>query len=631
MSEKGNIRMKTVNVYLATTKYVVNYELKDSIFAPIICEDVKCKNFKGKIVNEALLRDLSANYLALDNCKADVVGVMQYRRLLSLKNINNEVKQNSIIHEKFMCNEKFLKHGINHETISELTDKYDVIRPIRVDVKELGVCKNVLDFYLQREKIYNTENFKNLIMILEDKYPKYKDIVSKALKMKTINSYNIFIMKKEFFVEYSEFVFNVIFALDDMVDKTHTSYEQNKEYSIFAAFLLDIYCTSLSEKKEVRIKEVPIVEFEHVEIEIDYKPAFDKNNITLVLASSDYYVPYLATMIKSIIDNASESNNYDINVLESAISKDNKRLVKSMIEDKKNISIRFYNVNRKMDGINLKAGGHISVETYFRLLIPEIFINYSKVLFLDSDMTVHTDIAELFNENIKGYTVAAAYDQCIAAFYNGSDKSFLPYCKNILKLEDHHDYFQAGVMLLNLDRFRERYTREEVFEIATSRQFTYVDQDIMNSLCRGEVKHLDLSWNVFPNMGSYTHKFMPNYLRKEYENARDNIKICHHTGPVKPWTNPCADYLMTYKFWSIARTTPFYEVMTYRLNHAVSSEYLMLNKKTNNVKKYIKEKMAMPIFNLILPKGKKNRKKVKRWYYKVRGWELPTWDLGDVE
>lgn len=623
--------MKTVNVWLATTGNVKSYELNSSIFTPIICEDVKCKNTNGEIVSEALLGDLSAHYWALSNCKSDVVGLMQYRRLLSFGKNDNKEKQNSIIHEKFMCSDELSKYGINEEEIRNMADKYDVIRPMKVDIKKSGEYKNAYDFYVHREKVYATENFKKLVGIIEEKYPKYSDIISKALKMKSINLYNIFIMKKELFVDYSNFVFDVIFSLDDMVDKTYASYEQNKDYSLFAAFLLDIYCTSLSEKAEIQIKEVPVVEFEYVETEIEWRPAFDKNNVALVLSSSDYYVPYLATMIKSIIDNALDSNNYDINVLESAISKVHKQLVKSMAEDKENISIRFYNVNRKMDGIKLKAGGHISVETYFRLLIPEIFINYSKVLFLDSDMTVHTDIAELFNEDVKGYTVAAAHDQCIAAFYNGSDKSFLPYCKKVLKLNNHHDYFQAGVMLLNLDRFRERYTSEEIVEFATSRQFTYVDQDIMNSLCRGEVKHLDLSWNVFPDMGDYTKKFMPNDLRREYEAALENIKICHHTGPVKPWTNPCADTLMTYMFWSIARTTPFYEIMTYRLNHAVAYEYLMLSKKPKVVKKFVKEKMAMPIFNLMFPKGKKSRKRVKRWYFKVRGWELPTWELGEME
>jgi hypothetical protein len=34
---------------------------------------------------------------------------------------------------------------------------------------------------------------------------------------------------------------------------------------------------------------------------------------------------------------------------------------------------------------------------------------------------------------------------------------------------------------------------------------------------------------------------------------------------------------------------------------------------------------------LFFPKGKKSRKKVKRWYFKLRGWELPTWELSDID
>lgn len=625
--------MEKIQLFLKCPEDVKNYEFKKDKAGNFLCftED-KDLSYKNQEIDKVYFKYLVSQIYAYNHSTAEYVGVAQENRFLAL--FPEKSADKPMMHFKFVDKKAVSGYGIlNEKALEELLEKYDVILPQEIELKKLGE-DSAEKFLKEKEKKYNTTRLERVEEAIQTHFPDYLGEFQKAKAQKSSLLYNIFWMKREYFLEYTDFLMTVLLEMYSK-EKEHdyTSADQNYQISLLAAFLLSVYENVLKSRKNVRILETSLIEFGSVEREPEWLPAFPVNNVALVLSSSDYYVPYLATMLKSIMDNSTPANNYDITVLESSISDINKKLILGMV-DKSNISIRFYNVNRKMDGIELKAGGHISVETYFRLLIPEIFIHYDKVLFLDSDMTAHADVAELFRVDVEGYTVAAAVDQCIAAFYNGSDKTFYPYCKKVLKLKNHHEYFQAGVMLLNLKRFRERYTTKEIFDFATSRQFTYVDQDIMNSLCRDEVKHIPLSWNVFPDFGDYSHEFMPEKLRQKYEYARNHIKICHHTGPTKPWTDPTWDILMTDRFWKYARKTPFYEIMLYRLNHAVSHEYIMLAKRNtlfSKAKGKVKNWVIMPLVNVFLPKGSKIRKKVKHLYFKLRGWEIPTWELGDKD
>ena len=625
--------MEEIQLFLKCPEDVKNYDLKNYIAGNLVClaqeEDLYYKN---KEIDKFYFKYLVSQIYASRHSKSEYVGVVQDNRFLAFGIEKSANKP--IIHFKFIDEKNVSGYGImNEEAMKDMLKKYDVIIPQEIELKRFDK-DSAEKFLKEREKKYNTTRLERMEQAIEKYFPNYLKEFQKAKKKNSCILYNIFLMKREYFLEYTDFLMTVLLEVySKEKDHSYTSADQNYQISLLSAFLLGVYSNYLKNWKKARLFETSIVEFANVESEPEWQPAFPVNNVALVLSSSDYYVPYLATMLKSVIENSTPENNYDITVLESSISDINKKLILGMV-DKKNISLRFYNVNRKMDGIELKAGGHISVETYFRLLIPQIFINYDKVLFLDSDMTAHADVADLFKTDVKNCTVAAAVDQCIAAFYNGSDKTFYPYCKKVLKLKNHHEYFQAGVMLLNLKRFRERYTTKEIFDFATSRQFTYVDQDIMNSLCRDEVKHIPLSWNVFPDFGDYSHEFMPEKLRKKYEYARNHIKICHHTGPIKPWTDPTWDILMTDRFWKYARKTPFYEIMLYRLNHAVSYEYIQLAKRNtlfSKAKVKIKNMLIMPLVNVFLPKGSKTRKRVKHLYFKLRGWEIPTWELGDKD
>lgn len=596
------------------------YQIKNPEFE---YRNVKKQKDIYQVLKEELYREVGVQL----NIKpeSEYVGMCQYRRFFT------DADSDKVYIEEAYLNDKTVqKHGLDKFSIGKVMTHASIIRPKMVKLKEGS--KNVRDYFKKFDHKHDTKHFEVFEEVFKEKCQEFMPEYEEYMKSHEAIMHNMLIMKRDLFVEYNRMVATVLEALDEKLDMRYASYEQTKEYSMFATILLAVFCRN-KEKKGEQVRALPIIVFEDTLVKEEWQPAFANNNIALVLASSDFYTIYLSAMLESIVENASAENNYDITVLESGIKDDNKKALQLLEEGHSNVSIRFFNVKEKMANIYLKATGHISVETYYRLLIPEIFINYEKVLFLDSDMTVHADVAELFNMDVSGYMVAAAHDQCCAAFLNGNDKSFAKYCREALKLKNVNDYFQAGVMLLNLTRFREKYTQKEIFEIATSRQYRYVDQDIMNVLCQGEVKHLDLEWDCFPDFGPYEYEFMPYYLQKQYEKARNNPKICHHTGPNKPWSELFADTMMTEHFWRRARKSPLYEQILFRTMITAGGIYYVSEvdgkKPTTRIRNKVKYGFIVPTANRIFPRGTKRRKRAIKFYYGLRRKEVPTWEMDD--
>ena len=101
-----------------------------------------------------------------------------------------------------------------------------------------------------------------------------------------------------------------------------------------------------------------------------------------------------------------------------------------------------------------------------------------------------------------------------------------------------------------------------------SYKWKHHDQDVLNHLCEGKVKFLDMSWNVIMNWKSNFSsrmdilKLSPRNIYNEYLASRAMPKIIHYAGYQKPWKDPSCDYAED--FWIYARRTYFYEKMCIR-------------------------------------------------------------------
>ena len=303
------------------------------------------------------------------------------------------------------------------------------------------------------------------------------------------------------------------------------------------------------------------------------EPAFPEKSIPVVFAANNHFVPIFAACFQSLLDHVSPENNYDVLLLQTNVSQENKDILSAMAENHPNVSLRFFDVSGLISRYDLKANAHISVETYFRFLIQSVLPDYEKVLYLDCDLIVNWDVAELYAIDVDGYLLAAARDPEVAGHVNGAGKDLQRYVRDELKLSNPFDYLQAGVLLFNEAEMRKAYTQEQWLSFA-SVPHRFNDQDVLNIYCDGRVKFLDMSWNLITDcchtrVAKYIN-YAPQDIQDAYHAAHANPKLIHYAGHRKPWQDPNED-LADY-FWDAARKTPYYDEVYAAMSERMEKE-----------------------------------------------------------
>lgn len=281
-----------------------------------------------------------------------------------------------------------------------------------------------------------------------------------------------------------------------------------------------------------------------------------KNYIFVSMAVNNEYVTYLSVVISSL-----EKTNsfYHIIILYSDLSQQNIRRLKEWADDKRNISISFENVSKVLANTELfvgnKDGGkYLSVETYYRLLLVDLFPNIDKIIYLDADVVVMSDLAEVFNISLDGYMVAAVPD-VVDNWKTLYDKKKQEYMATELGITEWNDYFNAGVLVLNLREIRKKYTSKQLLNIAQSKKWLKHDQDVLNFICGGSFYNLGYKWNCISVIDKKFEKKCPYLEIEKYNEANQNPAIVHYAAK-KPWKN--IDVEHEELFWDNAISSAFF-------------------------------------------------------------------------
>ncbi len=262
-----------------------------------------------------------------------------------------------------------------------------------------------------------------------------------------------------------------------------------------------------------------------------------KNVIPIFFAIDDGYIPFLAVAIKSLIENASKEYEYIIKVLHTNVKEKNVRKIKKF--ETENVNIEFVNLSYYIKKVQdkLYTRDYYTNTTYFRMFLPELYPQYDKVLYLDSDIVVLGDISQLYNTEIGTNLVAAAPDDIIQ--YN---KVFQEYAEKVVGVVKYQNYFNAGILLMNLDQLRKFNFQDKFLYLLGTVKFSVAqDQDYLNRLCKGRVTLINSQWDVMPVVNRKINK--------------EDIKIIHYNFAYKPWRFEDVQYKEY--FWEYARKTEF--------------------------------------------------------------------------
>ncbi|WP_283127883.1 DUF4422 domain-containing protein [Allofournierella massiliensis] len=603
--------------------------VKNDIMQPI---QVGSKNAKVRL--EGMLHDdegenlsernpmyceMTAQYWAWKNLDCDYYGFFHYRRYFAFNRPEGKYDSWGNLTESFFDENTVEKYGLSEENIRSIVEQADLILPEEKDIARMpNMGKNMIDQYMASGYLHR-QDLDIMMDILREKYPEFVPYAERYLNGHTTYLNNMYIMKKEIFHEYCAWLFDILECHMQRANMADYSCEALRTPGHLAERLINIYCLYLKDKKNYRIKELPTVAFQDTDPLVKPKPAFQENNVAIALSANDYYAPYVSSLLYSMREYFTKENNYDILVMHRDISAQTQKNLKNVFAKNSNVSVRFFNVSRfgkQFEHLFLR--GHFALETYFRLLMPELMPDYDKVLYLDCDVIVKADLAQLYATDVENCLLAACHDADTAGLYNGFEPHKKYYMDNILKIEHPYEYFQAGVILFNLAEFRKSYTSKQMLEFAASNEWELLDQDVLNYLAQNRYRSVDMAWNVMTNWrGIRIPEIVsraPKYLRDEYMKAHSAPKIIHYAGPDKPWQQPDADYAE--EFWRYARMSEYYEVMMQRLMRQSVQEGRPLPRKVR-VKNKVK-RVLQPIADKLLPKYTKRREAVKKLVKKVR-------------
>lgn len=265
--------------------------------------------------------------------------------------------------------------------------------------------------------------------------------------------------------------------------------------------------------------------------------------IPIFFTIDDGYAPYLHVALISLIENASEDRKYKIIVVYQELNEENRNNLAALVKNHQNFEIEFKYMKQSLDMItdrieNRLRSDYFTMTIYFRIFIPDMYPEYDKAIYIDSDIVVPGDISELYDTDMHNNLIGVVKDGSV------NDVAELQrYMTESLGLK-LGDYFNSGMLLMNMKELRNVKLAEHFLYLLNKYHFDCVapDQDYLNSMCYGKIEYLDSCWDAMPNRNKPEIK---------------NPKIIHYNLFDKPW---CYDDIQYQDyFWKYARQSVYYD------------------------------------------------------------------------
>lgn len=234
-----------------------------------------------------------------------------------------------------------------------------------------------------------------------------------------------------------------------------------------------------------------------------------------------------------------ENNPYCFHIISDFITTDNIKkleILESNLSQKYPCKIQVHIINDDFFkhlnswGFN----GDSSHTIYYRILIDRILPkDIEKILYIDTDMLVLSDIREIFKTDLKDKILASSSGSINVVPCRIKFKSL----KGDNKLTiDFKQYFCSGLMLINMPQWRAQNAESKCISFLQDYEAIYPDQDTLNYVAQDNID-LSSTWGVLIYQYILNSLKEPQKTRLEYQNILSNVKIIHCNGPAKPWSN----------------------------------------------------------------------------------------------
>lgn len=262
-----------------------------------------------------------------------------------------------------------------------------------------------------------------------------------------------------------------------------------------------------------------------------------RSPIRILCAADEAFAPQLCVMLTSLLDHHPHDRGIEIYVFASELPDPERRKIEASLTRSRPgfdvASLHWLSPDRSiLQGLHVSL--HVSLETYSRVLAPFVLpADFDRILYLDCDMVVVSDLSELYDSPFNGAAVLAARDLEVANV--AAPTGVFNYRE--LGIPPETRYFNGGVLLINLQRWREEKISDQILTYLNAHKGAvhFWDQGGMNAIMHDSWGEVDPAWNqtrviLFPQAWKEL-----GYARSEWKRTKDHPKIVHFTGPAKPW------------------------------------------------------------------------------------------------
>lgn len=279
--------------------------------------------------------------------------------------------------------------------------------------------------------------------------------------------------------------------------------------------------------------------------------------MNVLFASDNNYVRHLGVALYSLLDQNRDFDRIRIFVAARHIADENVAKLQAMVGAFGNATLELIDSDAWSGTLqlNFRKDWPISLSSYARLFVAEMLPReLERVLYLDSDVVVCGSLADLWNTELGGHCLAAVQDQVSPGVKCGVG----------LRPEDR--YFNAGMLLIDLKRWREQECGQQCLRLVEAHhgQVVHHDQGVLNGVFGGQWTRLPLRFNVMtihymmsqPKVQKYFGDYTAFYSEQEVKEAVQSPAVLHFTPSFTshPWQTHCKHPLRRRYAEALAKT-----------------------------------------------------------------------------
>lgn len=287
------------------------------------------------------------------------------------------------------------------------------------------------------------------------------------------------------------------------------------------------------------------------------KSYLKENSVNICFTCNQKYIPHCEVAVYSMLSNASKDRYYDILILHKDINSRWQDRIKRLETLLPNVTIRFVHIKEPYLIKKYKTPGYLTIESTYRLLLmSEDYQEYDKMIYMDSDVVVEGDIAELFDLDLQGNAIGAM--ECLVSRYDSYAKRAIfadnkpynidDYREKVLALKFPERYFHSGVIVFDLEKARQIADAEKLMEILTTHHYQGGDKETLNIAYNQSVYLIEPKWNYLNALERLKNN-EDEKVSQMYHDIPDEKAVIHYVGAAKPWAEdvPLGEYYHKYR------------------------------------------------------------------------------------